>query len=185
MDSYYQLGEKEVLRLLASSETGLSSGEAKDRLEKHGLNELVKKRRTSIFKLLLNQLRSIVVYILLAALAISILTDQFLDATVIGAILILNTLLGFIQEFKAEKSIEALQRLSTPLCNVMRDGKLITMPSNLLVHGDVILIEAGNRIPADCYLLEALNLKVDESALTGESVPSKKNVSMINKILPV
>ncbi|HLD02328.1 MAG TPA: HAD-IC family P-type ATPase, partial [Candidatus Nanoarchaeia archaeon] len=185
MDSYYQLGEKEVLRLLASSETGLSSGEAKDRLEKHGLNELVKKRRTSIFKLLLNQLRSIVVYILLAALAISILTDQFLDATVIGAILILNTLLGFIQEFKAEKSIEALQRLSTPLCNVMRDGKIVTMPSNLLVPGDVILLEAGNRIPADCYLLEAFNLKVDESALTGESVPSKKNVSMINKILPV
>jgi P-type Ca2+ transporter type 2C len=182
---YYQLTEKEVLEHYNSSEKGLTASQAKERLAKYGRNELENKKESKIFRLIWQQINNIVVYILLAAFVVSLITNQYLDASVILAIVVINTILGFIQEFKAEKSIEALKKLSTPYTIVMRDNHMITIPSVDVVPGDIIFIETGSKIPADCYLLESFNLKCDESSLTGESIPVKKEVCVINRDITI
>ncbi|MEK6897581.1 MAG: HAD-IC family P-type ATPase, partial [Nanoarchaeota archaeon] len=176
---FYKLEKKEVFRFLESNENGLTSEEANSRLSKYGFNELRKKKENKILKILLEQINSFVVYILIAAMLISFFVDQILDGIVIGAIIILNTLLGFIQESKAEKAIQALKKLETSQSLVIRDNKHVLIQSKNLVPGDIILLNEGNKVPADCYLLESVELKVDESILTGESVPVKKIPSKI------
>jgi Ca2+-transporting ATPase len=162
--------------------TGLSSAEAARRLEEYGPNELPEPRGR-IWRLIVRQFDNVLVYILLAALGLSVaiaLTEEgaglgrFLDAIVIGAILVLNFVFGFAQEFAAERSIAALRKMSATEARVRRDGRLQPVPAREIVPGDVVLLEAGARVPADGKLLSATHLRVDESALTGESLEVKK-----------
>lgn len=176
---FYKLDKKEVFRFLESNEDGLTSEEVNSRLNKYGLNELKKKKENKAFKILFEQVNSFVVYILIAAMSISFIVKEYLDGIVIGAIIVLNTILGFFQEYKAEKAIQSLKKLESSQTLVIRNNNHIIIQSKTLVPGDIILLEAGSKIPADCYLLEAYDLKVDESILTGESVPVKKLVQVI------
>jgi len=181
----YQREKEEVIRQLASSQSGLSSADASSRLARYGFNELQKKKEHKVLKILLGQVKSAVVYVLLAALAVSLLLQEWVDSAVIAAIIILNTLLGFFQEYKADKAIEKLRLLSSPMCRVLRDGREQLMETRKIVPGDVIILEEGAKIPADSYLLESWNLKVDESLLTGESVPVKKQAAVLARQVPV
>ena len=177
---FYKLDKKEVFKFLDSDEEGLTNQESNLRLGKYGLNELQAKKENRALKILFSQLNSFVVYILIAAMLISFFVREYLDGIVICAIIILNTLLGFFQEYKAERAIQALKKLETSKCLVVRDKKHIMIESKFLVPGDIILLEEGNKVPSDCYLLEAYDVKADESILTGESVPVKKFANKID-----
>lgn len=178
---YYQKEAGKIIKEFNSSINGLSENEAEKRLLKYGNNEITRLKRTSKLKLLLNQLKSFIVYVLIAAALISLFFKEYNDAIIIGVVVIVNTLLGFFQEYKAEKAIEALQKLSSPGAIVIRDGKLKQISSNEVVPGDIIIIEEGTFIPADARLIEANSLFLDESTLTGESLPVEKNIAKIEK----
>ena len=153
---------------------GLSKEEAAGRLEKYGYNELKEKEKESIWVKVAKQLKDFLVLTLIAASIVSGLVGEISDAIVIIAIVIVNAVLGVVQEGKAEKAMEALKRMSAPNARVLRDGHIEIMPAKNLIPGDVVLIEAGDNIPADIRLFESANLKVEEASLTGESVPSEK-----------
>jgi len=178
---FYKLKKEDVIKNLDSKIAGLNNNEANYRIQKYGLNELKEKKENKALKILTSQLNSFVIYILLAAVIISLFVKEYLDASVIAGILALNTILGFIQEYRAEKSIEALRKLETRRVPVIRNNKQISIDAKELVPGDMILIEEGSKIAADCYLLEAYDLEADESILTGESVPVKKSPGVIEK----
>ena len=178
---FYTLKKEDVLKQLFSNELGLTEKEVSSRLQEYGYNELKEKKENKVLKILIGQVNSFVVYILIAAVIISLVVRQYLDAIVIGFILIINTLLGFIQEYRAEKSIEALRKLETKKILVIRNNEKKLIESKNLVPGDIVIIEEGIKVPADCYLLEAYELEVDESILTGESVPVKKNINVIKE----
>ena len=171
---FYKLDKKEVLKFLESRENGLTNDEAVKRIKDYGHNEIKKKKESKILKILIGQINSFVVYILIAAMLISFFVNEFLDGIVIGSIILLNTILGFVQEYKADKAIQALKKLETSETLVLRDNQHILIQSRFLIPGDIILLSEGTKIPADCYLIEAIDLKVDESILTGESVSVKK-----------
>jgi Ca2+-transporting ATPase len=177
---YYQ-PLKEVLDELNTSEKGLSSSEAKKRLEKYGPNILEEKEKISPLKIFLSQFSSAIVWILIGAIVISLFIGEAIDAIVIGIILVLNAVLGFIQEYKAEKSIEALKKMASLKAFVLRDGKEIVIDAEQLVPGDIIILETGEKIPADSRLIEIANLQTQEAALTGESMPVKKILSILKK----
>ena len=178
--------EKEaVLAELDSSENGLSSAEAQKRLEAHGKNKLKEPAKESLIKRFFGQMADPMIIILLVAAAISgVLAvtqgESFADVIIILAVVVVNAVLGVYQENKAEKAIEALQEMSAATSKVLRDGKLVTIHSEELVPGDVILLEAGDAIPADGRLLTSASLKIEEAALTGESVPVLKFIDAIN-----
>ncbi len=181
--SWYQLSAAETFGLLAADNTGLSSSEAKARLERYGYNELKFKKRGALVRLLL-QFHNPLIYVLLAAgLITGILSlrgeDMVGDTVVIFGVVILNVLIGFIQEGKGEAAIEALQKMMVPESTVLRDGRKKVVPSRELVPGDVVLLEGGNKVPADLRLFSTKNLHMDEAALTGESVPVDKDDSPI------
>ena len=178
---FYKLEKEAVLKELSSSSSGLKEDEAKLRLIKYGTNELKEKKENKFFKILVNQLKSFVVYILIAAVVISLITEEYLDATVIAAILVLNTLLGFVQEYRAEKAIESLKKLESKSILVVRNNEKKLIDTKSLVPGDVIVIEEGIKVPADCYLLECYEIEADEAILTGESFPVKKEINVIKK----
>src|SRR3989344_9576728 len=163
------LGEKEVFRLLNSSDIGLNDIESKKRLQKLGLNEIVEKKENKVFDILKEQVNNIVVYILFGAVVISAFLKEYIDASAILILLIINIVLGFIQDFKAEKAIENLKKLSITQVKVLRNKQKQVIDSKFLVDGDIIFLESGDKIPTDCYLLETNELKVDESIFTGES----------------
>ena len=171
---YYDEAADAVLKTLNTSENGLSSGEAKNRLEKYGKNELKEEEKTSVVKLFLSQFKSFLIIILIAAALVSAFLGEFVDAFVILFTVILAGVLGFVQEYRAEESIKLLKSLTSPEALVIRDGKEVRIPSSLLVPGDILILQAGDRIPADARLLEALSLEIDESSLTGESIPVGK-----------
>lgn len=165
----------EVIRSLKSSrETGLSETEAKERLGQYGPNQLKEQKKKGVLALFMEQLCDPLIYILMAAIAISLFLGEAGDAAIIAAVILLNSVVGVIQEDKARKAIEALQKLSSPRALVLREGKEREIQSTLLVPGDIVFLEAGRQVPADLRLLEAVNLKIEESALTGESVPVDK-----------
>ncbi len=170
------LGKKEVFRLLKSSEIGLSEKETQARLKEVGLNELKEKKENKALKILFEQIKNIVVYILFAAVLISLYFKEYLDAGAILIILILNIVLGFIQDYKAEKAIESLKKITVTNVKVLRNNKKQVIDSKFLVPGDIIFLESGDKVPADSFLFETNEFKVDESVLTGESVPVKKEV---------
>ncbi|HXK77582.1 MAG TPA: cation-translocating P-type ATPase [Oscillospiraceae bacterium] len=155
---------------------GLSSAEASARLLKYGENVLEGRRNESAAKMLTSQFKDALTLILIASTAISVLMGEYVEAATILAIVLLNALLGFLQEYRTERTLEALQALSAPTAKVLRDGKLREIPASQVVPGDVVLLSAGCRVPADGRLLEAFALSADESLLTGESVPIGKEV---------
>ena len=170
-----------VLKELNSSFEGLSSQEAINRLSRHGKNELKETKKISIAKLILEQFIDPLVLILLAAVVISFVINARNDAIAILAIVILNAIIGFSQEYKAEKEIELLKKLSPQRAIVIRNGKKEEIDSKNLVPGDIIIIEAGDKIPADSRLLEVNSLKIDESSLTGESTTVEKIIAALEK----
>jgi len=165
---------EEVLELLKTSEKGLSEREAEERLKKYGPNLIEKKRRLEPLKILVRQFTSFLVLLLVFATCISFFIGEFFDGLAISAIIILNASLGFFQEYRAEKAVEALKKLAAPKAKVLRDGKLRVLDAKNLVPGDIIFFEQGDILPADVRIIEAVNLKIDESLLTGESMPSLK-----------
>ncbi len=165
--------------LTVNSSNGLSSEEAKIRLEKHGKNKLKEKPKKSLIALFISQLKDMLIYVLLAAAVITIAIGEYVDSVIILAVVILNAVIGVIQEYKAEKAIEALQQMTTPRSLVRRDGEVREIESEELVPGDIVIIDAGRYIPADLRLIESANLQIEESALTGESVPSDKNADAL------
>ncbi|MDW5550285.1 calcium-transporting P-type ATPase, PMR1-type [Methanosarcina sp.] len=176
---YYDEAADAVLNNLSTSEeVGLSSEEAEKRLDKYGKNELKEEEKTSVVKLFLSQFKSFLIVILIAAALVSAFLGELVDAFVILFTVVLAGVLGFVQEYRAEESIKLLKSLTSPEALVLRDGKEGKVPSSLLVPGDILLLQAGDRIPADARLLEALSMKVDESSLTGESVPVEKSINI-------
>ncbi len=164
-----------VFELLGTSTAGLSSSEARTRLELYGYNELKFKKRSALIRFLM-QFHNPLVYTLLAAAFISAFMNMWMDTGVILAVAFANTIIGFLQEGKAESSIEALGKMMTPECTVLRDGKKKVIPARELVPGDIVLLKEGDRVAADLRLFYAKNLSADESVLTGESFPVDKKV---------
>ncbi len=153
--------------------------EAQARLEKYGPNELKEKPRPGFFALLLDQFKDFLIIILIASAVLSIFLNEWIDAIVILAIVALNSIIGVVQESKAEASLAALKKMSAPNARVIRDGQDMTIPARELVVGDLVLVEAGNYMPADLRLVEAINMKSEEASLTGESVPVDKNAKVL------
>lgn len=173
---WYNKGKKEVLKELGTDLShGLSSKEAVRRLEEYGTNELEAQSKKSFVSKLVAQFADFLIIILLIAAGISAFVGEKEDAIVILSIVVINAILGIYQEGKAERSVEALQKLSAPNAKVVREGNQITLPAAEIVPGDVVVLEAGDIIPADIRLLESSNMKVEEASLTGESVPVEKD----------
>ena len=175
---YYDEAADAVLKALNTPDAGLSSGEADIRLEKYGKNELKEEEKTSVVKLFISQFKSFLIFILIVAAVVSAFLGQIIDALVILFTVILAGVLGFVQEYRAEESIKLLKSLTSPEALVLREGKEVKIPSSELVPGDILLLQTGDRIPADARLLDALSLKIDESSLTGESVPVQKSTGI-------
>ncbi|MGB7294410.1 MAG: cation-translocating P-type ATPase [Candidatus Aminicenantales bacterium] len=175
---------KVLHRLRTDPRQGLTSEEAEKRLNRFGPNELRQEEKTSPFSLFLSQFKNVLIIILLAAIVLSVLIGEVLDAVMIGAIVMFSALLGFFQEYKAEQALEALKRMLAPMITVLRDGKEEEIPSRELVPGDILLLEAGDKIPADARLVEVHSLSCDEAALTGESIPVRKETAPLRSMIP-
>ncbi|MDD5368627.1 MAG: cation-translocating P-type ATPase [Anaerolineaceae bacterium] len=177
---WYALTSEEVVRRLKTHlERGLTAEEVARRRAIHGPNRLTEAKRTSLLRLVIEQLRSFVVILLIVAAVISAVLGDLVEAGAILAIVFLNALLGVVQESRAEESLAALKRLAAPESQVVRDGQRDSIPAADLVPGDIVFLEAGNFIPADLRLVEAVNLRVEEAALTGESLPIEKSAAVI------
>ena len=177
---FYNKSKNEVLQTLASNEKlGLSKEESLERLDKYGKNVLESSEKKSMIKAFLYQFKDFMIYILIAAAIISGFLGEITDAIIIILVILLNAIIGVIQESKAEQSLEALKELSTPKALVKRDGTIYEISSDDIVIGDIIILDAGRYVPCDIRLLEDVNLKIDESALTGESEPVTKDSSLI------
>ncbi len=174
---WHTLPVEEVFTTLQSTPTGLSSEEAARRLTQYGPNELQAARRISPWAILLEQFKNVLIIILLIAVGISAILGHGVEAIAITVIVMFAVMLGFVQEYRAERAIEALREMAAPTATVLRDGDDVEIPARELVPGDVILLHAGDRIPADARVIEAVNLQVEEAALTGESVPVEKRVA--------
>lgn len=164
---------------------GLSAAEAERRLEEFGPNALRVQKPTSVWKILIDQFRSVVIGLLLAAAAIALFLGDLADALAIIAVLILNTAIGFITEYRARRAMEALRALETPHAFVVRDGRVLEIDAADLVPGDIIEIEAGQAIPADARLINAAELRLDEVPFTGESLPVDKSIEVVEEALPL
>ena len=171
---YSKTIEEVSAELTTSVEKGLTSQEAIERLEKYGLNGFEKHHKPSLWTLFLQQVNSMLIYILIVAALISAFVGEISDAVIILFVILLNAFIGVIQETKAEKALEELQKMSTPKALVRRDGEIKEVSSSLVVPGDIVIIDVGRFIPADLRLVETANLQIEESALTGESVPVDK-----------
>mgnify|MGYP000032390330 CR=1 FL=1 len=174
---WHSLPLEQVFAALRSTATGLAGAEAARRLGEHGPNELQATRRISPWVLLAGQFKNVLIVILLIATALSAFLGHGVEATAIAVIVLFAVLLGFVQEYRAERAIEALRQMAAPTATVLRDGQEVEAPARDLVPGDVVLLRAGDKVPADVRLIEAVNLQVDEAALTGESVPVEKHTA--------
>ena len=172
-----------MLAHLGSTATGLSAREAAQRLENSGPNELKEGKPISPLQIFLGQFKSLIIWILIAAGIISGLLGEVIDCLAILAIVVLNAVIGFYQEFKAEKSIAALKKLTAPQAKVRRDGQVISIPASGIVVGDILALESGDLIAADARLLEAASLRCIESALTGESEAETKQASLCRQAM--
>lgn len=178
---------QDVIKEYETSENGLSSSEAAKRLEKNGKNKLAEGKKESIFHRFLMQLADPMIIILIIAAVISAITSVYehefpSDVIIIMAVVIINAILGVYQESKAEKAIEALQEIAAATSKVIRDGKLTDIRSEDLVTGDIVVLEAGDSVPADCRIIASASMKIEEAALTGESVPVNKKVNVIDPL---
>ena len=179
--SWHTKSAENIYSELKSSKEGITSSDAKERIKTYGLNKLAKKKEHTILKILIGQFKSFLVGLLVVAMVVSYAIGEHIDAYVIGIIVILNALLGFIQEYRADKAVESLKKLSAPKAHVMRDGRVQEIDAEQLVPGDILVLAEGDRIPADARLIEAMNLEVNESALTGESNPVAKQSEVITE----
>ena len=186
---YYLQEIAEVFKNISSGENGLSSAEAEKRLEANGKNKLNEGKKKTIFQRIMEQLSDPMIIILIVAAVVSAVTEWFesgsfhfvfpTDTVIILVVVVINTVLGVIQESKAEAAIEALQEMSAATSKVLRDGKIVSVRSEDLVVGDVVLLEAGDAVPADCRIFECASMKIEEAALTGESVPVGKLIEVL------
>ena len=184
MSELYQRTQDDILTELESSASGLSEEQAEERLERYGENKLAEAKKTTVLQRFFQQFKDPMLLILLAAAAVSAVTnalsgESFTEVFIILVVVLLNAVLGVIQESKAEAAIEALQSMTAAKCKVLRGGELKVIESSRLVPGDVVVLEAGDAVPADGRLLESASLKIEEAALTGESVPVNKAVEVI------
>jgi len=179
-DAWYQQTVSQTLEKLGSeAKTGLSDAEVLNRQQKYGLNELVERGGRTRWQILVEQLSGILTLILVGAALISLFLGEYIDAVVILAIVVLNAALGFFQEYKAEQSMAALKRMAVPTVRVRRQGGIQEISANQLVPGDIVILETGNVVPADGRVLEGVNLRAQEAALTGESEAVDKEASLI------
>ena len=176
---YDQTAEVTAKELQVNPSTGLTSEEAEKRSKQYGFNRLEGGKEKSIFQMMLEQLKDFLVIILMIAAVISIALGESLEGFIILAIVVLNTILGVYQENKASNALKALKEMASPHAKILRDGQIVEVASSDVVPGDVAILEAGDYIPADLRLIETVNLKVDEAALTGESVPVEKDASAV------
>jgi len=182
---FYQLATDQVLNRLQTRPTGLDSAEVTHRRATAGFNELQTASEINPLLVFIDQFKSFIIYILLFAVCFSLLIGEYVDSMVILAILLTNALIGFFQELSAHKSLEALKKISTVQATVLRDGTRCRVPARELVPGDIILVEAGDKVPADARIIEAVHLKAEESALTGESAPVDKQNRDLDRDLPL
>ncbi|HOI17570.1 MAG TPA: HAD-IC family P-type ATPase, partial [Geobacteraceae bacterium] len=180
MESWHSMSAREVARRLETDIVrGLTEGEAARRLAVHGPNEVRAARPVSPWHIFAEQFRNVLIIILLIATALSAFLGHGAEAIVITVIVLFAVVLGFVQEYRAERSMEALRRMAAPAAQVIRDGNEVRIPSQTLVPGDLVILPTGNRVPADVRLMEAVNLRVDEAPLTGESVPVLKDADTL------
>ncbi|MFN8446287.1 MAG: cation-translocating P-type ATPase [Caldilineaceae bacterium] len=178
---WYVLSIYETMDALDSSRQGLSETEASQRLAQVGPNELLQVKGTTVWTLLVSQFKNLLIIVLLIAVGLSLILGHTSEAIAIAVIVLLAVLLGFVQEYRAERSLEALRQIAAPKATVLRDGKELDIPSRQLVPGDVIVLQTGDKIPADARLFEAVNLQVVESVLTGESMPVQKQTAPLSQ----
>lgn len=177
--TWHAMSAEDVVSQLGTQvQAGLTSEEAARRLAEYGPNQLAEKPRPTFFQLVLSQLKSFIVILLIVAAVISAVLGEWVEAGAILAIVVLNAILGVVQESRAEEALAALKKMAAPEAQTLRDGRRVAIPAPQLVPGDVVFLEAGNFIPADVRLLEAINLRVEEAALTGESVPVQKSATL-------
>ncbi len=198
--TWHSMKTEEVMSALKADPRGLSREEAERRLREFGFNELKERKRVTALQIFLGQFKDIFVIMLLIAVAISIMIawyktstapsgegaiNEYVDAITIGAIVVLNAVVGFVQEYRSEKAMEAMKKLTAPKARVLREGKEVIIPAREVVPGDILLLEAGDRIPADGRLIETVDLKTDEAVLTGESTPVEKETGVIDEKTPI
>ena len=178
---YFNLDIIKCLELLKTDDiNGLTQKEAKARLEKNGENKLEDEKKKSILKLLFEQINDVMIYVLLVSALVTIIVNkEFTDAIIILIVVMINAVVGLMQELKAEKALQALKEMTNPKAIVLRNGVMEEIESRYLVIGDIVLLEAGRIVPADLRLIETMNLKIEESSFTGESVPAEKNAEGI------
>ncbi len=193
---WYTRDVHEILTDLQSNENGITSAEAEAKIKQYGYNELVEKKRITPLQILLNQFKDIFVIMLLVAIVVSVAIgwyksggeesmNEYIDAITIGFIVVLNAAVGFVQEYRSEKAIEAMKKLQAPRAHVLRDNKPTVLPAREVVPGDILILEAGDHIPADAVLIESTDLMTAEAALTGESSPVSKKRGVMSENTPV
>ncbi len=180
-EEWHSLSAEEVEKLLNVDEKkGLDVDEAKKRLEEYGKNEIISKNKKPIWKMILEQFTDFMIIVLIIAAIVSgVVNHEFTDSIIILIIVVLNAIIGVVQEVKAQKSLDSLKELSAPHCKAIRNGEIVNIDSKELVPGDVVVLETGDNIPADLRIIEAINLKIQEAALTGESVPVEKHADAL------
>lgn len=177
---WHQKEVNNIVEDFKSSRSGLTSDEARKRLEEYGLNELTVKKKKTAFMMFLDQFKDFMIIVLICAAAIAGLVGKPTDAIAIIAIVVLNAIIGFVQEYRAEEAMAALKRMAAPTSTVLRDNGTVSIPASQLVPGDIVLLEAGQVVPADMRLMESASLKAEEAALTGESVPVEKHTARLH-----
>lgn len=178
---WHALDPDAVFKQLSSKADGLTQAEAERRFAEYGPNRLRPVKKRSPWALLVHQFKNILIYVLLVSAALTALIGHWVDAAVIAGVVIINAIIGFIQEGKAEKALDAIRDLLSPQATVARDGKRISLPAEELVPGDMVFIQSGDRIPADLRLFQTKNFRIDEASLTGESIPVDKSIARVEK----
>jgi P-type Ca2+ transporter type 2C len=182
MTDFYKLTKEETIKNFQVNEKlGLKPMQVETRQKKYGPNQITHEKKISPLKIFFRQFTNPLVYILIAAIIISVAIQHFIDAYVILAIVILNAILGFTQEFKAEKALEMLKKMAAPHARVLRNGHVRIIDATKLVPGDILVLETGDKIPADCRLIENINIHTNEAILTGESVAKEKTTNKIEQ----
>jgi len=184
-DAWHSMKNEQVFSELKVDQQGLNSLEVKRRLEEYGYNELKAKKKVTPLQIFLRQFKDIFVIMLLIATAISFLIGETIDAVIIAVIVILNSVLGFVMEYRSEKAMEAMRKLTAPKARVMREGSEQVIAAREIVPGDIVILEAGDRVPADARLIEVVDLKADEAVLTGESTDITKNLDLVSENTPI
>jgi Ca2+-transporting ATPase len=185
LEHAHKLSVSDLFNELKTSEKGLSLEGAEHRLHKYGLNELKEEKKIHPLVIIFEQFKSPLIWILLVALVISIIIGETIDASVIGVIIVLNAVLGFVQEYRAERAIEALKKMASLKAKVIRGGREVIIDAIHLVPGDVMILETGDKIPADSRLFEIHHLQTQEASLTGESLPVKKDINVLSEKTPI